>query len=385
MTSSARIPALLAACCGGALVFAAAIPAASATVNPRSVLAADDRPTTRVVGGIDADRSQTPWFLQFVPKNRDGGASLCGATKIKKRWAVTAAHCVSSPSGIAKVGKGKSYVLANPATRNQGTRYYLDSIVVHPKYDPKSSTDFHDIALLRTSQKMPSGTLKPNSNKSETSAGTASSVFGFGERIAGDPSSIANVLQEGNVQDLIGPSDPKCGSYGPNYTATYELCAGLPQGGIDACQGDSGGPLIAAIDGQVRLTGIVSSGYGCALPNYPGLYTRVSTYATWMSKYTNGKFKITSSCNGYSCRVKRGNCAKIKLKNLTSKKGSYKIRTNKNYVSLTNARGVVRGGASVKAKIRVTTKKNVCVKVKVKANGTPLKKYKISTNGRRNC
>ena len=43
----------------------------------------------------------------------------------------------------------------------------------------------------------------------------------------------------------------------------------------DACQGDSGGPLFDASNNKV--VGITSWGYGCAYPDYPGIYARIST------------------------------------------------------------------------------------------------------------
>lgn len=56
------------------------------------------------------------------------------------------------------------------------------------------------------------------------------------------------------------------------------ICAGLQQGGKDACQGDSGGPLV----NKDTLVGVVSWGYGCAVPNYPGVYSRVSSVRDWI-------------------------------------------------------------------------------------------------------
>ena len=61
------------------------------------------------------------------------------------------------------------------------------------------------------------------------------------------------------------------------------LCGGFPGvGGKDACQGDSGGPYVCNDGGKAVVAGVVSWGYGCAHPNYPGVYARNTLVLDWI-------------------------------------------------------------------------------------------------------
>lgn len=78
----------------------------------------------------------------------------------------------------------------------------------------------------------------------------------------------------------------KCQSiYREKQLTDEQLCAGGEEG-VDSCRGDSGAPLmLTAFQSHEKwiVFGIVSHGPSkCGSKNYPGIYTNVSYYVTWI-------------------------------------------------------------------------------------------------------
>ena len=76
-----------------------------------------------------------------------------------------------------------------------------------------------------------------------------------------------------------------------------------------ASQGDSGGPMVNKNGSVWVQSGVVSFGFGCARPNLPGVYSRVSRYESWINSFIQtdkpGFVQFTSSGidadNSYTC------------------------------------------------------------------------------------
>jgi len=114
----------------------------------------------------------------------------------------------------------------------------------------------------------------------EPPAGARAVVSGWGTLTAGG-STLPSQLQAVEVNIT---SRAACNSAYAAYggITVNMICAGVTGGGKDACQGDSGGPLVVGD----QLVGIVSWGMGCALADYPGVYTNVATLKSFITDTT---------------------------------------------------------------------------------------------------
>ncbi|WP_335978956.1 S1 family peptidase [Streptomyces sp. CA2R106] len=242
-----------------------------------------------VVGGTPTTTQQEPWVVALSSRSRfgsDRSGQFCGGVAVGPRTVVTAAHCFGEEAlGVSDWQQLPDLrVIADRTdlTSDSGEELQLSKVWVNPDFD--QATNANDVAVITLAEPLPSGAAIPMADSSDTDSyrpGTQAEVYGWGDT-TGD-GDYATTLRTADISVL---DDSACeqaypgGSVG-TYVPASMMCAGEKQGGRDACQGDSGGPLVVA----GRLVGLVSWGNGCALANYPGVYTRVSAMEALIAQH----------------------------------------------------------------------------------------------------
>jgi len=222
---------------------------------------------------------ELPYQLSFQDISYDTPFHFCGASIYKKHWAICAAHCVEGEDfdkpDYLQVVAGELDMNVEEGTEQA---VVLEKIIQHEDYNAKKVSN--DISLLKLSKNLhfDDNVAAINLPRPGHSATGDCVVSGWGTTSEGGDTPMT--LQKVTVPIV---TDKKCRKhYGDDEIEDSMICAGVNEGGKDSCQGDSGGPLACSDTGSTYLGGIVSWGYGCARPGYPGVYTEVAYFVDWI-------------------------------------------------------------------------------------------------------
>lgn len=282
-----------------------------------------------MVQGRDADPADWPGMVSIQTVSGKTVFHECGGTLIAPDWVLTAAHCVEEmqieTSGrAARFARSEDGGLTRQGTvavaiglgdlRNipAGRVFPVAEVVIHPGYQPGAPERGNDLALLRLAGTSPApvmpldglslsagGLYEPSADvlaagygrKGEGAQGeggmsrtgrqieAGSLILQEGYVPAVPPDTCADMIRDGLVREGLAETHA-----GVSVDPATQLCAGT--GGSDACQGDSGGPLVLRTASGPVQVGVVSWGLGCARPDNPGVYARVSAYADWIGAVT---------------------------------------------------------------------------------------------------
>ncbi|XP_012251446.2 serine protease nudel [Athalia rosae] len=265
--------------------------------------------SARVVGGHP---SQPRAWPSLAVLNRDGKFH-CGCVILDEYWILTAAHCID--------GYQKHYydvqagILRRFSYSPMEQSRKVSRVVMYPAYDRNVMR--HDIALLRLetplyfnrwvrSACLPEATTAGPHWRNGPPSETICISAGWGSTVERGP-------DPDHLREVELPILPNC-KY-PADRNEDEICAGEPRGGRDTCQGDSGGPLMCRnpnSPSQWYVAGIVSHGEGCARPNEPGAYTKVSRFVEWIDRVRRERESPENAplarCPGYYCHSSPWKC-----------------------------------------------------------------------------
>lgn len=244
--------------------------------------------STRIVGGEEAPQGAWPWItlLGYKDASTNQIDYLCGGALITSQHVLTAAHCVHNKNDLYSVRVGE-HDIQNDQDGSRHQDVVIASKISHEGFNPVSFQN--DIAILRLAKRVDfTAEVQPICLPTDPTIRNKNYV-NFRPFVAGWGATSFNGPSSPTLREVQIPvvSQESCKNSYKNFRSIVVdqsvLCAGYARGGKDACQGDSGGPLMIPEKDRYYLLGVVSFGYKCAEPGYPGVYTRIPHYLDWIT------------------------------------------------------------------------------------------------------
>ena len=235
---------------------------------------------TRIIGGRPAEKNEYPWMVVLVDSEN---YTLCGGSLITSRTVLSAAHC-RTPAAVS--------VKDHDLSKKDGEQVIkVIRFIRHPKYtDEIDESPNFDFALAHLFKRVQYSNIlypvclpRPRRNYEQREVVTTG--WGIFDLDTGDR---AKILQEVELRTITNLQCITDTVYSKKNITPATICARAP--GKDSCIGDSGGPLLAYEGGRryFSVIGVTSFGEGCAFPDAPGVYARVSKVLKWIRKYMLG-------------------------------------------------------------------------------------------------
>ena len=256
---------------------------------------------TRIINGEETEENEYP----FVVSLQDSMGHFCGGSLIAKNVVLSAAHCQGGDYTIA---------LGRHDVENGGQVRQVARELPHEDYD--ADTTDHDFMLIFLEEPADLvdevGLVRLNNDPQLPLPGDEVIVMGWGVTNT-NTGELSDVLIEVSVEVITNEECDASGDDTDNYNDQITenmLCA--RDNGEDSCQGDSGGPLVSgnAATGYTQM-GVVSWGIGCADPNFPGVYSRISQAINWITcEVCNENIGYAEEA-GFDCENAPTNCGSI--------------------------------------------------------------------------